>query len=81
MTKNQNFDNLKVGDVVYMKNSATNYSHVYVITSLTNPYYGADYYSTCDGNNSNGVSWSGQGKYTTFDKPEVSSGTYIYSRY
>ena len=81
LTKHQNFDQLKVGDVVWMKNSATNYSHVYVVTSLTNPYWGEGTYSTCDGNNDNGVSWEGHGRFTTFDKPEVSSGTYIYSRY
>lgn len=81
LTKHQNFDQLKVGDVVWAKNSATNYSHVYVVTSLTNPYWGEGTYSTCDGNNDNGVSWEGHGRFTTFDKPEVSSGTYIYSRY
>ncbi|WP_297870734.1 S-layer homology domain-containing protein [uncultured Oscillibacter sp.] len=81
VTKHQNFDQLKVGDVVWMKNSTTGYSHAFVITSLTNPYYGSDYYSACDGNSGGEVSWSSQGKYTTFDKPEVASGTYIYSRY
>ena len=81
VTKHQNFDQLKVGDVVWMKNSVTGYSHAFVITSLTNPYYGPDYYSDCDGNSGGEVSWSSQGKYSTFTKPEVASGTYIYSRY
>lgn len=81
LTKHQNFDQLKVGDVVWMKNSKTGYSHVYVVTSLTNPYWGEDAYSICDGNNSNGVSWDGDGRFSTFEKPEVASGTYIYSRY
>ena len=81
MTKHQNFDQLKVGDVVWMKNTANGYYHGFVITSLTNPYYGSDYYSTCSGNVSGKVSWQGQGKYSTFNKPEVSSETYIYSRY
>lgn len=81
VTKHQNFDQLKVGDVVWMKNSTTGYSHAFVITSLTNPYYGSDYYSACDGNSGGEVSWSSQGKYTTFDKPEVASVTYVYSRY
>ncbi len=81
LTKHQNFDQLKVGDVVWMKNSATNYSHVYVVTSLTNPYWGPDAYSICDGNVSGKVSWDGDGRFSTFEKPEVASGTYIYSRY
>ncbi len=81
LTKHQNFDQLKVGDVVWMKNSKTGYCHVYVVTSLTNPYWGEDAYSICDGNNSNGVSWDGDGRFSTFEKPEVASGTYIYSRY
>ena len=81
LTKHQNFDQLKVGDVVWMKNSATNYSHVFVITSLTNPYWGPDAFSACDGNRSGKVSWDSDGRFSTFDKPEIASGTYIYSRY
>ena len=81
MTKHQNFDQLKVGDVVWMKNTANGYYHAFIITSLTNPYYGSDYYSACDGNSGGEVSWRSQGKYSTFEKPEVASGTYIYSRY
>ena len=81
LTKHQNFDQLKVGDVVWMKNRATNYSHVFVITSLTNPYWGPDAFSACDGNRSSKVSWDSDGRFSTFDKPEIASGTYIYSRY
>lgn len=81
LTKHQNFDQLKVGDVVWAKNTETGYSHVYVITSLTNPAWGPDAFSICDGNNSNGVSWDGRGRFTTFDKPEVAAVTYVYSRY
>ena len=81
LSRHQNFSQLKAGDVVWMKNSATNYSHVYVVTSLTNPYWGPDAYSICDGNVSGKVSWDGDGRFSTFEKPEVASGTYIYSRY
>lgn len=81
LTKHQNFDQLKVGDVVWMKNSANGYNHVFVITSLTNPYWGDDSYSNCSGNSSDKVSWSGHGTYSTLNLPEVASGTYIYSRY
>lgn len=71
LTKHQNFDQLKVGDVVWMKNSATNYSHVYVVTSLTNPYWGPDAYSICDGNVSGKVSWDGDGRFSTFTSSAV----------
>ena len=81
VTRHQNFDQLKVGDVVWMKNTASGYNHAFVISSLTNPYYGAGYYSSCDGNVSGKVSWEGYGRFTKFDEPEVYSETYIYSRY
>jgi len=81
VTMHQNFDQLKVGDVVWMKNTASGYYHAFVISSLTNPYYGAGYYSSCDGNVSGKVSWEGYGRFTKFDEPEVYSETYIYSRY
>lgn len=81
VTRHQNFDQLKVGDVVWMKNTASGYYHAFVISSLTNPYYGAGYYSSCDGNVSGKVSWEGYGRFTKFDEPEVYSETYIYSRY
>ncbi len=79
--KHQNFDQLKVGDAVWSKNTATGYNHWYIITSLTNPAWGPDAFSICDGNNSNGVSWDGYGTFGAFALPEVASGTYIYSRY
>lgn len=81
VTKHQNFNQLKVGDVVWMKNTTTNYSHAYVITSRTNPYWGPDSYSSCSGNVNGKVSWDGNGRYTTFSKPEVASDTWVYSRY
>ena len=81
VTRHQNFGQLKVGDVVWMKNTASGYYHAFVITSLTNPYYGSGYYSSCDGNVSGKVSWEGYGRFAKFDEPEVYSETYIYSRY
>lgn len=81
MTKHQNFDQLKVGDVVWLKNTANGYYHAFVITSLTNPYWGSDSYSSCSGNVNGKVSWDGHGTYNTLNLPEVTSGTYIYSRY
>ncbi len=81
MTKHQNFDQLKVGDVVYVKNSENGYSHVIVITSMTNP-RGAGCYSYCSGNSSGQVSWEGWGRFATLNEPVIAnSGSYVYSRY
>ncbi|WP_297871238.1 S-layer homology domain-containing protein [uncultured Oscillibacter sp.] len=82
VVRHQNFDQLKVGDVVEMRNSKTGYKHGFVITSLTPPpgYYSDDY-SSCSGNVNGKVSWTGHGAFSTFDKPEVASDTWIYSRY
>lgn len=79
--KHQNFDQLKVGDAVQSRNTSTGYNHWYIVTSRTNPPWGPDAFSVCDGNNSNGVSWDGHGRFTSFSKPEIASDTWIYSRY
>ena len=82
VVRHQNFDQLKVGDYVWMKNSETGYNHGFVVASLTPPPgYSSDKYTTCEGNVSGKVYWGGTGKYSTFAKPEVASGTWIYSRY
>ena len=82
VVRHQNFDQLKVGDYVWMKNSETGYNHGFVVTSLTPPPgYSSDKFTTCEGNVSGKVYWGGTGKYSTFAKPEVASGTWIYSRY
>ena len=81
VTKHQNFDQLKVGDMVWMKNTANGYNHVVVITSLTNPVWGPYYYSSCSGNVTGHISWDGYGLFAGFSKPEIAANTYVYSRY
>ena len=84
VTRHQNFEQLKVGDVVWMKNTATGYYHAFVVISLTARGRGPTYYTICDGGNDAddlGVSWTGNGDRETFKLPEVASGTWIYSRY
>lgn len=72
VVRHQNFDQLKVGDYVWMKNSETGYNHGFVVTSLTPPPgYSSDKFTTCEGNVSGKVYWGGTGKYSTFAKPEV----------
>ena len=79
MTKHQNFDQLKVGDVIWVKNSQNGYDHVIVITSLTSNREGQ--FSATGAGGTRGVLWAEHGKFTTLTLPEVASGTYIYSRY
>lgn len=83
MTRHQNFDQLKVGDVVWVKNSNTGFSHVFVVTSLTSK-WGPGRYSACDAGGSRGVDWDhedGSSEFSTFDDPAVAPNTYVYSRY
>lgn len=79
MVKHQNFDQLKVGDVIWVKNSQNGYDHVIVITSLTSNREGQ--FSATGAGGTRGVSWAEHGKFATLSLPEVASGTYIYSRY
>ena len=82
VTRHQNFDQLKVGDVVVMKNSSTGYNHAFVVTSLTPPPgRPTSYYTTCDGNISGKVYWGGPQDRADFSLPEIASETWIYSRY
>lgn len=78
VTKHQNFDQLKVGDVVWMKNTANGYNHVVVVTSINRE---AGTFTDCSGNSGDEVSWNGSGKTVTFGMPTVAPNTYIYSRY
>jgi hypothetical protein len=79
LTKHQNFDQLKVGDVVWMKNTANGYSHVFVVTSIDRE---AGQYAICSGNHAGEVEWDrASGRTVTFGLPTIAPNTYIYSRY
>ena len=81
----QNFDKIKVGDVVWVRNSKTGYSHVYVATSMESPPgYGPGRFYQCSGNVNGKVSWGDVGAlkgYGGFESPEIMSVSYVYSRY
>ena len=77
VTKHQNFDQIKVGDVIWLKNSANGFNHVFVVTEVDSD---SNIYRTCEGNVSDTVSWMGWGEISFLSEPECSS-TYIYSRY
>ncbi len=79
VTKHQNFDQLKVGDVVWIKNSTSSTNHAVLVISLTSKWSNA--YDTCDGNRSGKVSWTSHAGYDTFENPDFAPYTYIYSRY
>ncbi len=80
LTRHQNFDQIKIGDVIWVK-SASGTGHVSVITSLTNPGWGPGVYSACGGGGTRGVSWDERVKDSTLAKPEYASTTWVYSRY
>ena len=82
LSRHQNFSQLKAGDVVWMKNTATGYYHAFVIASLDPPRgRPSTYHTTYEGNVSGKVYWGGALDPSVFNLPEVASDTWIYSRY
>lgn len=78
LNKHQNFDQIKVGDVVWMKNTENGYNHVFVVISAD---HSSGHYTICSGNHGGEVEWGRSGSLSTFNEPSIASGTYIYSRY
>ncbi len=78
LTRHQNFDQLKVGDVVWIKNSVNGYDHAIVITSINKE---TGRYTACSGNQSGAVCWTHSGRLSTIYNPEQNSASAIYSRY
>lgn len=76
VTTHQDFDNLKVGDIVACKNSKNGYNHSFLITSV-HPTT-ADSYGRVDGNLGGLVMWGG---YTYQSSWGDMSESYVYSRY
>ena len=76
VTKHQDFDKLKVGDVIWLKDGA--WGHVVVITD--------DYPTTIDsymytnGNNGGEVWWNRYGYINNWSQTQKAE-TYVYSRY
>lgn len=78
VNKHQNFDDLKVGDVIWVK-TATDDGHVYVVTGEPDA---EGYFDACSGNVSGHVSWKSYSNITRIKtSSDYSSATYIYSRY
>ena len=77
ITKHQNFNSIKVGDVVYLKNSETGYSHVVFVTDLQTTT--SDSYMYADGNNPE-ILWEGYDYRNNWSATQKAE-TYVYSRY
>ena len=73
--KHQDFDSLKVGDVLWIKSSNTGYNHAVVIISVD-----GDNYRACSGNVGGKVSWEDNGDIS-FLKSDTASKSVIFSRY
>lgn len=82
IVRHQNFSQLKVGDVVWLKNASTGYYHAVVVTSLTPPPGSASYKCTiCSGNADGKVSWNDEMSRRISENPDMAPYTWIYSRY
>ena len=79
MTKHQNFDNLKVGDIIWLQSSKTGYNHAVLVTDLRPTT--ADSYMSADGNNDTYGVWWGQYGYIDDWGDTQKAETYVYSRY
>ena len=75
-TRHQDFDKLKVGDIIWLKEGT--WEHAVLVTSLRPS--SADSYEYTDGNNGGEVCWRWQNYMDDWSDAKKAS-TYIYSRY
>lgn len=78
VTEHQDFDNIKVGDVIHMKDSSTGYEHTVLVTDVSE--LSDNYFGYTNGNTSGMVGWdfgSDMNRWSDTRKAE----TYIYTRY
>ena len=74
--KHQDFDNLKVGDVIWWKDSSDGYDHVVFVTDMQS----ANEYICCNGNSSKKVWWNRKDNVAEWSQTQRAE-TYVYSRY
>ncbi len=74
--KHQNFDSLKVGDVIWWKDSSIGRDHIVFVTDLRS----ATEYIYCNGNSSKSVWWNDQDNMADWSQTQRAE-TYVYSRY
>ena len=78
VTKHQNFDQLKVGDIVWMSDSSTGYEHMVLVTDVSE--IGEGFFVKTEGNTNRVVRWgtnTNMNRWSDTQKAE----TYIYTRY
>lgn len=78
VTEHQNFDNIKVGDVLWLKNSDTGYAHAIFVTGIQPTT--ADSFEFTNGNSGSKVNWGSYGYISNWSKTQLSE-SYVYSRY
>ena len=74
--KHQNFDSLKVGDVIWWKDSSDGYDHIVFVTGLKSD----TEYICCNGNSNKSVWWNRNDNIADWSQTQRAE-TYVYSRY
>lgn len=77
-TVHQNFDQLKVGDIVWMEDSSTGYSHVVLVTDVSELSDG--YFKDVSGNSNRTVRWASGRNMNRWSDTQRAE-TYVFSRY
>lgn len=79
LTKHQDFENIKIGDVIWEKNTSGSISHVSVV--ISNPDVNG-YFDLASGNYSKEVTWDDESNNVMLaNNKNFNKTTYIYSRY
>ena len=78
VTKHQDFDNIKVGDVIWWKDSSVGRDHVVFVRDVDSTVQGS--YVYCNGNLSKKVRWERFDDINNWSATQKAE-TYIYSRY
>lgn len=78
VTKHQDFDNIKVGDVIWWKDSSVGWDHVVFVRDVDSTVQGS--YVYCNGNSSKKVEWGEFDDINNWSATQKAE-TYVYSRY
>ena len=78
VTKHQDFDNIKVGDVIWWKDSSVGWDHVVFVRDVDSTVQGS--YVYCNGNSSKKVEWEMFDDINNWSATRKAE-TYVYSRY
>lgn len=76
--QHQDFNALKPGDVIWLKNIENGYWHALLVTAA-DP--GADRFTACSGNHGKTVCWSETGRFSILNESSVAPYSYVFSRY